>query len=305
MSLDRRESVQGGYCNWPDTVGCALTKLECDDPSNFLSSRQMQSGPVRAHGGSCRWQKAVKSTVLGKCIDDGGKQTQCASTIESCPPSENRTNASWITTPECTVETTNFGRCDYGTCVWSRSHCLDDNTWAAFDEKCSCDMVMVGACSRQQVTGGEKEFFCAVSKDSCDQEQSWIAPQEVKRAAEFDCFLCREEREATTAPVPETNTMNSSSLDMITDEEGTGVNNNTTMNRTLVIVIAILGTVAALLVIAFITWNIFRTMRAMKRATEKITEDEESSRPTNTADQISSNRTDDNMEKASSNFSDD
>ena len=26
-----RKSVQGGYCQYPDTVGCALTAAECDD----------------------------------------------------------------------------------------------------------------------------------------------------------------------------------------------------------------------------------------------------------------------------------
>lgn len=295
-----RKSVRGGYCNWPDTKGCALTKLECDDPSNFLSSRQMQDGPVRAHGGSCRWQNSVKNTILGKCIDDGGTQTQCASEIEACP-SENRVNAGWIAVQECTVETTRFGRCDYGTCTWSHEHCHEDNTWAAFDENCTCDKVQVGACSRQLVEGGEKEVFCAVSNDGCDEKQSWIFPQEVKEAAGFDCFLCREE---TAVPVADTNNIGSSLLGLITDEDGTNVipsgNNNNTTNQTIVVVISILGTVVALLIIGFITWKIFRTKRAMKRATEKVTEDV--SPPTNN-NQIF-DRTNDDMEKASS-FSDD
>merc|ERR1719491_223186 len=170
-----RKSVQGGYCDWPDTTGCALTKSECDDPANFLSSRQMQNGPVRAHGGSCRWQDSIKATVLGKCSSKDGGPTECATGVGACPP-----DSGWEgPEPGCTVETTAFGRCgDYGMCAWSHDQCTEDNntSWAPFDEGCTCDKVQVGGCSRLK-DDGEEELFCAVSEDACDDEQTWIQAQ--------------------------------------------------------------------------------------------------------------------------------
>jgi hypothetical protein len=259
-----RKSVQGGYCNWPDNTGCALTKLECDDPANWLSSRQMQNGPVNAHGGSCRWQESIKSTVLGKCSKDGAL-TECATDVGACPP-----DSGWEG-PElgCTVETTAFGRCDYGMCAWSHDQCTVDNTWAPFDEGCTCDKVQVGGCSRLK-DDGEKEVFCAVSEDACDDEQTWVDAQNVKIAAGFDCFLCRE---ISPAVVPET------ANDM--DVSGTSTNTASTIatttesaskisaaGTTIIIVSAILGTLLALLIVGLVMWRVFRTKRAVKRAAE-------------------------------------
>jgi hypothetical protein len=260
-----RKSVQGGYCNWPDNAGCALTKFDCDNPANFISSRQMQDGPVRAHGGSCRWQDAIKETVLGKCSKDG-VLTQCATDVEACPD-----DSGWEgPEPECTVKTTSFGRCDYGMCAWTHEHCHEDNTWLPFDEGCTCDQVQVGGCNR--LKDGEQEVFCAVSEDACDDEQSWITPQEVQNAAGFDCFLCRENAPAVTANDVDTNTntgSSSSSMGMITDEIDFGVKVSIGNNfQTTIIVSTIVGVVIALLIVGLVGWRVFRTKRAFKRAVE-------------------------------------
>lgn len=243
-----RKSVQGGYCNWPDTAGCALTKLDCDDPANFLSSRQMQNGPVRAHGGSCRWQESIRTTVLGRCKEDG-VNTSCASDLKACPEGTE----GWLSAdPECTVETTAFGRCDYGMCAWTHDHCQKDSTWKAFDEGCSCDNVQVGACSG--TNGDEREVFCAVSELGCDEEQSWITPHEVKNAAGFDCYLCRE------VPLA----VNSDS-GAVTEDADTVVIGSKTNSRTTIITSAILGIVVAFSIICLVAWKVFKARRAVKR----------------------------------------
>lgn len=246
-----RKSVQGGYCNWPDTAGCALTKLECDNPENFLSSRQMQDGPVRAHGGSCRWQDAIRETVLGRC-KEGDVNTSCASDPKACPEDTD----GWLSAdPECTVETTSFGRCDYGMCAWTHDQCHEDNTWKAFDEGCSCENVQVGACSR--MNGDEREVFCAVSELGCDQEQTWITPQEVKNAVGFDCYLCREVSVS----------QNSDSTAVAEDAASVAIGGNReTSSRTIIVTSAILGTVIAFSIISLVAWKVFKARRAVKRA---------------------------------------
>lgn len=252
-----RESVEGGYCNWPDTVGCALTKSECDDPANFLSSRQMQ-GWVSAHGGSCRWQDAVRSIVLGRC-KTGGVETSCASDIEACPDGTEEWNGP---DPECTVETTSFGRCDYGMCAWSHEHCHEDNTWEAFDEGCSCEHVQVGACSRWN--DNEREVFCAVSELACDEEQSWISPQEVKTAAGFDCFLCRE----TSVDVPNDPDLSASSdsaalTENVSSKQFSG-------NKSIIISSSVVGCVIAFSIIGLVVWKVFKSKRTVKRALDGL-----------------------------------
>jgi hypothetical protein len=261
-----RKSVQGGYCNWPDTAGCALTKFECDDPSNFLSARQMQSGPIRAHGGSCRWQDSVKETYLGKCTTEDGVPTQCATEVEACP--ENDATRGFLEREyDCTVETTSFGRCDYGMCAWSHKHCCQDNTWEAFDEACTCDKVQVGACSRY--IDGARESYCAVSEDACDDEQTWIAPQEVMQSSGFDCFLCREESLPNTPP----------SVGVVTTDENNfsavaGKNSQTT-----IMVVVAAGAVLALSIVGLVGWKAFRTKRAAKRAGNGVFAKEEAAPP--------------------------
>lgn len=265
-----RRSVKGGHCSWPDTGGCALTKLECDDPANFLSVRQMLNAPVRAHGGSCRWQESVKKTVLGRCTTDGGVSTQCATEVEACP--ENDATRGFLDrVSECTVETTSFGRCDYGTCVWSHKHCVEDNTWDAFDEACTCDKVQVGACTR--LVDGEKESFCAVSEDACDDEQTWIAPQGVKQASGFDCFLCRETKTPSIAPVADEGGI----IEAVTAETASKTANT---NATTIIVVAIVGAVVALFIIGIAGWKSFLVRRAAKRSGDGAFAKKEAGPPT-------------------------
>lgn len=226
----------------------------------------MQSGPSRAHGGSCRWQDSIRDTVLGRCQTADGVKTPCASTLESCPE-DDRTK--WVgPDPTCTVENNFFGRCDSGMCAWSHDHCPTDNTWDAFDGGCTCDRVQVGACSRWKDGGKEREVFCAVSELACDDEQTWITPQEVETAAGFDCFLCREV--SVVAPPPETDlgtavTEGSETMTIGTarsETNNSGINNN----GTIIVVCATLGAVVASSIIGLVAWRIFKTRRAAKRA---------------------------------------
>lgn len=223
----------------------------------------MQDGPVRAHGGSCRWQDSIRNTLLGRCQTSGS----CASEPEACPDGLRTAAEEWVgpvpgagTGTECTVETTAFGRCDYGMCAWSHDHCCEDNTWEAFDEQCTCDHVQVGACSRWKDEDETREVFCAVSELACDEEQSWIAPQEVKTAAGFDCFLCREVPDAEA----------SSDLILAAEDAdllaigGSATNNG----RTIIVVSATLGFVVASSIIGLVAWRVFKTRRAVKRATD-------------------------------------
>jgi len=243
----------------------------------------MQDGPGRAHGGSCLWQDSIRETVLGKC-SKGGILTQCATDVGACPEESGWEGLE----PECTVETTSFGRCEYGMCAWSHEHCTaSDSSWVAFDESCTCDQVQVGGCSRLK-GDGEKEIFCAVSKDACDDEQSWIKAQDVNNAVGFDCFLCRELSSATavandvgvpsTADIAAINTdVNTDPIaaintDVNTDPSSSGVQ---TVGNTTIIVSSILGAVLALVIISLIVWSVFSTRRATKRAVESGFEKEE------------------------------
>ena len=256
-----RKSVQGGYCDFPDSFGCALTKLECDDPANFRSSRQMQDGPVMAHGGSCRWQEEIKETVLGQCSSnkDGALTKQCATDVGACPPDNEWKGPK----PECTIATTSFGRCDYGMCAWSHNQCTEDNTWAPFDEGCTCDKVQVGGCSRLNTDNGEKVLYCAVSEDACDDEQTWIKAQEVNTAVGFDCFLCREESPAASSAAT-TNTA-SSNIAMTTESDASNIS---AAGTTIIIVCSIVGSLFVLFIVGLVMWRVFRTKRAVKRAAE-------------------------------------
>lgn len=203
-----RKSVQGGYCDLPDMAGCALTKLQCDDPSNFQSSRQMRDAPTRGHGGECRWQDSIKTKKLGMCFEnDSTTPIDCAPTVMACNGWDLTEGLVDIAPhgfvdrmPECTVDSTRFGMCGDGMCAWSSEQCEEDTAaWTPFHNECTCDEVQVGACSRDVVAeNGKKgrEVFCAVSEDACDAEQSWIVPQQVEAMAGFECFLCREESES-------------------------------------------------------------------------------------------------------------
>ncbi|OEU05743.1 hypothetical protein FRACYDRAFT_258452 [Fragilariopsis cylindrus CCMP1102] len=185
-----RKSVQGGYCDFPDSAGCALTKLECDDPANFRSSRQMQEGPVMAHGGNCQWQEEVQDTVLGQCSS------------HRCYDSLNH-----VMRYRCGSVSPDSEWEGPRPRMHGRHHIL----WTL-----RLRNVQVGGCSRLN-TNGEKVLFCAVSEDACDDEQSWIKAQEVKTAVGFDCFLCREASPAAIAmPAPTESASNISAAGVTT-----------------------------------------------------------------------------------------
>ena len=281
-----RKSVQGGYCQYPDTVGCALTAAECDDPDNYLSARQLQSGPTMAHGGSCRWQNAIKSTKLGMCTDQDGSFTQCSSSIDACPRWDGKETVfdgdaeqkGWVSNNDCKVDTTKFGRCDYGMCSWSHEFCVEDNTFKAFDEGCTCDKVQVGACVSNK-DDGTLEAYCSVSYDGCDDVQDFIMPTEVMGVAGFDCYLCREERwDGSIGSSTVESTTQDSELGLISGlvdesqatnlvQDTNPVNNS---GQTTIIVVATLGAVAVLAIVGFVTWRILHAKKVVARATESV-----------------------------------
>lgn len=211
----------------------------------------MQDGPTRAHGGSCRWQDSIRKSVLGRCILDGEKP--CASNYESCPSGAD----DWVRPiAKCTVESTSFGRCDSGMCAWSHAHCGDGNaleTWDAYSEGCSCEQVQVGACGRLRYD----EVFCAVSELACDREQTWIAPQEVKSAAGFECFLCREATSAVAGSTEE---------EAENMEVGSQANSSNTSTLIVATVITVAGSFIGVLIIGTVLRKVHRSRRAAKRA---------------------------------------
>jgi len=287
-----RKSVMGGYCAYPDTVECALSRLDCDDPANFMSAREMEGGPVNAHGGACRWQSSVGKHLLGRCVDESGLPTECASNADACPAwDDSHELEGWTPgtspfasprgwagpAPECPVSETTFGRCDYGMCAWSHEHCTEDNTWEPFSEGCTCDQVQVGACYRVKKDGDgndQKEAYCAVSKDACDAEQNWIVPQEVNTAVGYDCFLCRE----VSPPEDAKSADPALTSDLYREIGGGGGNMNTA-----VIAIVCVGAVLGLSIIGLVGWKALRTRREIRERAKR----KEESRPPATTIRIS------------------
>lgn len=281
-----RLTVQGGYCQYPDTVGCALSAAECDDPSNFLSPRQLKSGPTNAHGGACRWQSTIKKNKLGKCVQEDGSTTECASTIDACPRWDGMKGSftgdvdqkGWILDPTCKVETTYFPQCDDTSCAWTHEFCEEGNSFEPFNKQCTCDRVLVGACVGND-DNGELETFCAVSEDACDNTQDFLMPREVKGVAGLDCYLCREERwDGSIGSSTVESTTQDSELGLISglvDEsqatnlvQDTNPANNS--GQTTIIVVATLGAVAVLAIVGFVTWRILHAKKVVARATESV-----------------------------------
>lgn len=284
--IAKRMSVKGGYCAYPDLVECALERTDCDDPVNFMSVRQMQGAPVNAHGGSCRWQSAVTSHLLGRCVDEVGLPTDCSPNLDSCPAWDNSHESKgwvpnessaapprdWVSPAvECPVEDTTFGRCDYGMCAWSHEQCTEDNTWEAFSEGCTCDKVQVGACTYTD-RDGNKDVQCAVSALGCDDEQTWVVAQEVKTAAGFECYLCREESPAQTVPPAQVVTP---PLEDITDMNSDLLSRNSGQGKTemSVILIVVIGSVLAISIIGLVGYKALSKRREMReRARQKALE---------------------------------
>jgi hypothetical protein len=90
-------------------------------------------------------------------------------------------------------------------CVWSEDDCPSTNNQYmiagqysglvngdTYDDLCTCDKVMTGACVDKSGKGSESDFawfMCAVSSDSCDDESEFIPWQEVQTSGR-DCRLC-------------------------------------------------------------------------------------------------------------------
>jgi len=271
--MTERKSVQGGYCgDSTDEGGCALTKLQCNNPSNFQSSRQMRDSPLMAHGGRCRWQDSIEETQLGMCFDGvTNAPIECATTVEGCHGWDLTAGfvhdniAAFVPkVTECTVNNTPFGRCSDGMCAWDPAQCLDDHSWTPFDRSCTCDEVQTGACSREIETDGElvREVFCAVTQDGCDDEQTWIAPRDVKGVAGFDCFLCREDSPPTENSASLTDLQAKPVVVPGTDLGGVGG----VSDKTTVIAVSSIGAVVGVGILGLIGYKVLGARRAAQAA---------------------------------------
>jgi len=154
-----------------------LEKSECNEESNFRSSREMQGAPQIAHGGICLHSKTIHEKRLGECADG-----TCSPNEASCDGLDFADVEQ--STGTCIVENTSFGRCG-DRCSWTSDDCTDE-VWTFPSQECSCDQVQVGACQKDGL------IFCAVSSDSCDDEATWLSPMDVTTTTSFRCYLCRE-----------------------------------------------------------------------------------------------------------------
>jgi len=184
-----RKSTQAGYCDYPDYV-CALEQSDCPE-AVFRSSREMQGAPERAHGGVCLLQESIRGKLLGNCVSSETSSTVCSPNKESC--SIGGFSEGFQLSGSCTVDNTKFGRCGKDRCSWSPENCSDNEEWNFPSEDCSCDKVRVGACE------SNGEFFCAVSKDACDNKSSWLSPLELAAETDVDCFLCNTKKSVSTS----------------------------------------------------------------------------------------------------------
>jgi len=282
-----RQSVQGGYCE--DIYGshkCALERKDCLDRSTFRSARQTQEAPLNAHGGRCRWQSAVTSFKLGRCMDSNG-DLECAPNSDSCPAYKTDTEDIIMQTymfpdEECGVEETRYGRCDYDMCAWGSDDCALRNTWEPLSEGCTCDQVQVGGCSRDK--DGQKEVFCAVSSLACDEEQTWIVPQEVEIAAGFVCYLCFELSSTTPTQAPESNSTPAPESNLIMDgspfvelESG----KQPTIGTATLAIVVCAGAVLALSILGLVGYKVLSKRRDVETRRRALVE-EQSGLPTRT-----------------------
>lgn len=252
--------------------GCALSNRDCNDPADFVSARIMRDTGVRGHGSECRWQETVKNARLGMCFELGTtNEVGCATNTEACSEWDlsngivNNSNGFVPQVAECSVETTNFGRCSDGMCAWDPMHCLDDHSWTPFDQECTCDQVQVGACSRSVMRDGkaEQEVFCAVSQDACDSDQTWTPPRDVEGLAGFECFLCREDSPPSEIPAKPSSNQNSSTISMTGNDLGGGIS-----SQTAVVAVSAVGAAVAVLIFGVVGYKIMGSRRAAKEAAD-------------------------------------
>jgi len=206
MAYDRK-SVDAGLCSPTDynnnatwgTSYCSLSSKECNEGFSFASSRQETE---KQYPGGCLRLKATQGTKIGQC-EDG----TCASVKELCTTSTSFKTRSencevmmddTLRPKEPPVKTT-YGSCVSGgskTCFWSFGAWCDDDDPSSFklDYSCTCENVVVGACTRDDT------IYCAVSEKSCDSYSEWVPPGALVGETGTKCFLCREP--PGTAPVP-------------------------------------------------------------------------------------------------------
>lgn len=73
-----RASVQAGICARWGSGTCAFSANHCDDPTSFMSSRQLQI-VAGAHGGNCVLRRYTEDIVIGSCGD-----SFCTSVSAAC-----------------------------------------------------------------------------------------------------------------------------------------------------------------------------------------------------------------------------
>jgi len=248
----QRLSLKGGYCATYPESHCVFEKSSCDDISSWYSSGAMQGAPYSAHGGYCLLAKTVREMPLGRC--DGVKYGQCAPNKESC-----EAGAAFEEAFDCITEEITFGRCG-GRCSWSPLDCgLESWTFPA--EGCTCDKVRVGGC---EMNGS---VSCAVSKDGCDAESTYLNPLEVASQTGTECYICMEVSEPVEiVSVPESAMKDSTLI----DESSSPPSYLSLANDSLGISFVIGITLGGVLVVALLTYVLVFLRRRKQTAAAKM-----------------------------------
>lgn len=214
MSLPRKH-VEGGYCLHNSDEGiensfCALEAGQCNlEEQHWRSSEDAFSAESFS---VCVSGDAVESVYLGKCGDG------CVADAESCGGGEFEQNSL-----DCAVKSTTFGNCD-GRCAWSKGSCEAEESYhipGVQDDtnECTCDKVQVGGCKSPDFP-----IYCAVSRESCNDLQTYLTPKEVEEQEKISCFLCREEEASSSPSSFPTGSPVSSPVAQLTDSPDEGQN---------------------------------------------------------------------------------
>lgn len=83
-------------------------------------------------------------------------------------------------------------------CAWDARECAMDQTAVFHDSRCHCGQVQTGACIR----ASGSDYYCAVTKGSCDDKSSYRTPLELRNEGKIDCRLCDAMYQPTDEGIP-------------------------------------------------------------------------------------------------------
>jgi hypothetical protein len=207
-----KQYVEAGACLRSDGVfsECTLKPSFCGSSSR--SSRQIKMGGLGTYEYRCLSQKEVQTVTVGSCRT-GVDRNQCTSSAEACEDSASFSDEHG----ECIVrgnrifsvgDPTLFPVCEWrsgnSACVWDAAECpltpngqisgseTASNFLTAFEGRsrkngdCTCDFVETGACKGNN----DNALHCAVIKEACDDDSTWIPRLVLQRDYQIDCRLC-------------------------------------------------------------------------------------------------------------------